>query len=121
LIEAKAVETPTEEEKKWEAEENENELDTEKSRKFRSIAARCNYLAADRPDIMYPVKELCRKMAKPTVGAWRKLKWLGRYLVGVPRTVFEYKWQGREKVIDGYTDSDWAAGHQEGRPVEEPS
>jgi len=115
LMEAKAVETPTEEEKKWEEEDNLKELDAEKSRRFRSIAARCNYLAADRPDIMYAVKEVCRQMAKPTVGAWKKLKRLGRYLVGVHRTILEYRWQGREKVIDGYTDSDWAGCKTTGR------
>ncbi len=115
LKEAKAVETPTEELKKWEDEENEKELSEEKQTKFRSIAARCNYLAADRPDLMYAVKEVCREMAKPTVGAWKKLKRIGRYLVGKPRTVLRYDWQGREWEVDGYTDSDWAGCRKTGR------
>ena len=34
---------------------------------FRSVAARSNYLAQDRPDIAYAVKEICRKMSTPTV------------------------------------------------------
>eukprot|EP00973_Karenia_brevis_P019381 2657783-Karenia_brevis.AAC.1 len=47
-------------------------------------------------------------MAMPTVGAWRKVKRLARYLIGRPRLVIKYQWQGKEKVIDGYSDSDWA-------------
>ena len=29
------------------------------------MAARANYLSADRPDIQYAVKEICRRMASP--------------------------------------------------------
>ena len=71
LKDAKAVETPTEEENKWEAEEDEQELSPDRQRNFRSVAARCNYIAADRPGLMYAVKCICRQMAKPTVGAWK--------------------------------------------------
>ena len=70
---------------------------------FRSIAARCNYIAADRPDLMFAVKCICRQMAKPTVGAWKKLKRIGRYLVGKSRSILKYDWQGRETLVDGYT------------------
>ena len=34
--------------------------------RFRGVAARCNYLSFDRPDIQYATKEVCREMAKPT-------------------------------------------------------
>ena len=47
-------------------------------------------------------------MAKPSVGAWKKLKRVGRYLVGKSRSILKYDWQGRETLVDGYTDSDWA-------------
>ena len=60
--------------------------------RFRALAARANYLAADRPDIMYAVKELCRGMAKPTRGHWLKLKRLGRCLIENGRTVMRYDW-----------------------------
>ena len=88
LKEAKSVETPTEEAKKWEAEEeDEKELSPGKQKHFRSIAARCNYIAADRPDLMFAVKCICREMAKPSVGAWKKLKTVGRYLAGKSRSI----------------------------------
>ena len=41
--------------------ENEEELEGEHATRYRALAARANYLAADRPDIMYSVKELCRE------------------------------------------------------------
>ena len=47
-------------------------------------------------------------MATPTVGALKKLKRLGRYLVGNPRLTTQYAWQGNETIVTGYSDSDWA-------------
>ena len=45
--------------------------------RFRRVAARCNYLAFDRPDIQIPTKEICREMPKPTTGRLRRLQRLG--------------------------------------------
>ena len=68
--------------------------------------ARPNYLAADRPDLMFATKEVCRGMAKPTHQVWHKLKILGRYLVGSGRAIMIYDWQGHEHEVVGYSDSD---------------
>jgi len=76
--------------------------------RFRAVAARTNYLSADRPDIQYAVKEICRKMAKPVQGDWQKLVRLGRYLKGSPRCVLEYRWHDECSAPLGYIDSDWA-------------
>ena len=51
------------------------------------MVARANYLAQDRSDIGFAVKELSRSMAKPTECDMAKLKRLGRYLKGCPRAV----------------------------------
>ena len=115
LTSANAVTTPGEDEKKWEETENQKPLDEEKTKRFRQIAARANYLATDRPDIMYAVKEACRHMASPTTGAWRMLKRIGRYLAGKPRTLLEYKWQGKETEVEGFSDSDWAGCRTTGK------
>ena len=77
---ANGVVTPGEHEARAKEEENDVALGPEDSTGYRSIAARANYLAADHPDLMYAVKELCRGMAAPTKGHWLKLKRLGRYL-----------------------------------------
>ena len=41
-------------------------LDPRKSTKFRVLAARANFLAVDRPDIIFAAKEVTRRMAEPT-------------------------------------------------------
>jgi len=108
LQDAKAVSTAGEEDKPWKQQEEEVELDAAQSTEYRALAARANYLAVDRADIQFAVKELCKSMAKPTVGDKRKLKRLARYLVGRPRLVSRYDWQERQGELTGFSDSDWA-------------
>ena len=93
-----------------EEEEESEELTGKDATRFRAVAARANYLQADRPDIQYAVKEICRRMAKPVASDWQKLVRLARYLKAAPRLVWEYRWQKGEKGIapSGYSDSDWA-------------
>ena len=79
------------------------------------MAARANYLAADRPDIQYAVKEICRRMSRPVAGDWQKLVRLGRYLRGSPRCVMDYRWQGCAGAPLGYSDSDWAGDRKTGK------
>ena len=74
------------------------------------MAARANYLAVDRPDVAYAVKEICRKMANPVSGDWQKLVRLGRYLKGAPRCVLVYNWQKENAGLSGCGDSDWTEG-----------
>ena len=74
LQDAKPAATPGEDEKKWEEEDNEAPLRSDMASRFRSIAARINYLAADRPDLMCTAKEACRQMSSPTEGGWKMLK-----------------------------------------------
>ena len=89
-----------------EATKNE-ELEPRLHTAFRGAAARANYLAADRVDCQFAAKEICRCMAQPNQASWNALKRLCRYLVGLPRLVFVYRWQ-TASAIDVYTDTDWA-------------
>lgn len=82
--------------------------------RYRALVARANYLAPDRADIVFAVKELAQSMAKPTTGDWARLKRLGRYLSGRPRLQTMFKWQTAQRVARGYSDADWA-GDKEGR------
>ena len=86
---------------------SEEPLDQLKHKAFRGVAARANYLAADRPEIQFASKEICRWMAKPTTGGVLALKRLGRYLEGRRRVVYRYPWQ-KTRRIDVYSDTDWA-------------
>ena len=115
LSNAHGVITPGECEPRRKEGENDEELSPAETTRYRGITARANYLAADRPDLMYTVKELCRGMAKPTKAHWHKLKRLGRYLVENRRTVMKYDWQGHEGEVTGYSDSDWVGCRETGK------
>ena len=54
------------------SEEDEEELDGNQVKRFQALTARANYLAQDRSDIQFSVKELARSMAKQTQGSWKK-------------------------------------------------
>ena len=60
--------------------DEEAELPANLQTPFRAWAARANYLAADRPDTMFPAKEVCSYTSKPTTLAMAALKVLCRYL-----------------------------------------
>ena len=95
LEESKEVTTAGEDSKPWKEEEEEEKLDKPRAAEYRALAARANFLALDRADIQYATKEVCRGMASPTLGDWRKLKRFGRYLKGKPRVVSRFEWQAR--------------------------
>ena len=87
--------------------EGEQELPERDHTRFRALAARANYLAADRPDCQFAAKEVCRLMSAPTELSLKAVKRLGRYLEGRPRLVYHYPWQEID-TIDVYSDTDWA-------------
>ena len=66
LSEARPVSTPGESTNV--IDQDEIPLSEHDATRYRAMAARANYLAADRTDLMYAAKEICRGMAKPTEG-----------------------------------------------------
>ena len=76
--------------------QSETALPESEHTRFRGLAARANFLAADRPDIVYAAKEICRFMAKPTDLATQAMKRLGRYLKKHLRKVFSLPFQKGE-------------------------
>ena len=89
---------------------DDEELAGEDLVRYRSVVATSNFIAQDRPDVRFAVKELYHEMARPTCASWRKLKKLARYLKGQPRVVQKIKLD-----VDGFgdevkiiVDSDWA-------------
>lgn len=75
---------------------------------YRAQVARANFLAGDRPDIAFAVKELCRAMSRPTDRDADGLKRLARYLLDRPRVVMCFPWQTRPTSLQVFSDSDWA-------------
>jgi hypothetical protein len=88
--------------------DDDSELDADKARSYRAIAARLNYISPDRPDIGYAVKEAARNMSKPRVSDFQRLRKIGRYLVGKPRLIMRFPWHNTPDRIVAFTDSDWA-------------
>ena len=85
LQNAKPVSTPGTKDEGTTIEDCELPLDEQQASQYRAITARYNHITLDRPDLAFAVKELARRMAKPTRGDWMKLKRLGRYLLAKPR------------------------------------
>lgn len=88
--------------------EDETQLDPTQGSKYTQIVARLNYLAQDRCDIQYAVKELAKFAADPTTSARERLKRLGKFISNKPRYVIVYKPQSNLFAVNGMTDSDWA-------------
>ena len=87
--------------------DDEKPLDKLSHTLFRGCAARGNYLAADRPDLLFSSKEICRAMAAPTDLSITALKRMCRYVSGKPRLVYRYDFQNASEV-SVYSDTDWA-------------
>ena len=73
--------------------ETDTESDHEDAYRFRSIAARLNFLAADRIDLQFASKEICRRMSSPCMSDWAKVRKLERYLRKHARQVLWFAWQ----------------------------
>ena len=104
---AKPVATPGVKATFSELEQDSVDLAGDRNTAFRGAAARGNYLAADRLDVQFACKEVCRWMARPSLHAWKSLKRICRYLVRAPRLVYSFP-QQTVSSIDVYTDTDWA-------------
>ena len=83
-------------------------LEAAEATRYRALVARANYVAQDRADIQFAVKELSRGMSSPTAEHWNSLKRLGRYLRETPRVVTRFENQPLPSKVSGYVDSDWA-------------
>ena len=90
------------------AADKDEELDKDQAKLYRAVAARLNYIAPDRPDLAYSVKDSARSMSNPKKSDMQKLKNIGRYLIGNPRLVQRFPWQDVQNTVSAFTDSDWA-------------
>ena len=83
------------------------ELDEEASTLYRALAARLLYLSMDRPEIAFVSKELCRHFAHPSRTGAEALKRAARFLVGLPRLVWNFPFQERTDKLKVYVDTDF--------------
>jgi len=88
--------------------ENDAKMGSEEVTQFRSLAARCNFLAADRIDMQFACKEVCRRMSGPCIGDWEMLKKMAKYMKAHPRLVVEFRFQEAPDAVQVYVDTDYA-------------
>ena len=107
---AKGVSTPCN--PREDAEEDCEPLRPQEATMYRALAAKCNYISADRCDITFAVKEICKRMSIPSHGDWERIKRLARYLIQYPRLETVFPFEDLPKVIQAYSDSDWAGDRE---------
>ena len=49
-------------------------LPASEASRYRACVARLNYLGQDSPEVQFPAKELSKRMSRPRVGDWARLK-----------------------------------------------
>ena len=90
-------------------EEDDDLLTGEELNLFQVVAARFNFFAMDRPDLLYSVKELMRKMAFTTYAGHHcsprtqditALKRVARYTIKYPRMTCRYPWTQLDNNIE---------------------
>ena len=88
---------------------DEEPLDESESKRFRALAARANYLAQDRADIQFAVKEACRDVSSPSTASWTVLKRIAKYLLSYPRLIWRFgPYDVDMNEVQVFSDSDWA-------------
>ena len=105
----KSVATPalTERAEDVQDREGSEELSPTETTSYRALAARVSYLSADRPDIQFTSKSLCKFMSKPRQFDWVGMKRLARYLLRAKRSRQTFAWQPKLTEVTTFTDSDW--------------
>ena len=91
-----------------EIEEEDDFLTGEELKLFQSVAARFNFLAVDRPDLLCSVKELMRKMASPRARDLFALKRVACCTIKYPRKACRYLSTPLDSNIEVYGDANFA-------------
>lgn len=93
-----------------ELDEIDPELDMREEKEFRSNAGTAQYMAGDRLDLRFAVKEVLRDSAKPRQSSTGKVKRIGRYVKGRSRYVNCFRWQPNRAVKGKETQKHIRAG-----------
>ena len=67
-----------------------------------------NFVTADRPELLFAIKEVLRASSKPGTEDLRRLKRILRFLKGFPRMVVQMPWEEFRPVVTVAVDSDFA-------------
>ena len=84
-----------------------DDLEGEAATMYRALSARLLYLSMDRPEVAFASKELCRHFAHPTKVGVEALKRAVRFLIGIPRLVWNFPFQKHTGDLEIYVDTDF--------------
>ncbi len=94
-------------------------LSKEEHTLYRMVVGKLLYIAPERPDMQYAVKERSRSLSAPTQEDFKELKKLARYLAGTMDAVLELNVSTGNTmgsvIVNGCSDSDWAKNRDDRR------
>ena len=76
------------------------------------------YHALGRPDTQFAIGRVTQYVAKPTVLAEARMKYLARYIRTHPQVVWIFEQQDWAEEIPIITDADWATDTDTGRSID---
>ena len=107
ILDCKGVGTPGAKETKHD-DDDDRPLGQKEGNKMRRLIAILNYVAQDRADLGFSVKECARQMSNPTGRTAKAIARIAKYLKRHPRRPQIFKWQRDPAHLSVYTDADWA-------------
>lgn len=88
--------------------DDEELLDADRHSRFRTAMGIFQYIAGDRVESLYAHKCLSRQLQAPTVGDWKRLKHLARFLENTKDMHIHCTASGHDDTLQVFTDADWA-------------
>ena len=90
------------------SDEVEPRLGEEDRRAYQRCAGILRHLLKYRPDIAFAVHEVSKTLAPPGHADFRRLRRLGRYLLGTQKVGIMIRKSNDPEHLDAYTDADWS-------------
>ena len=89
-------------------EDAEDMCDEEEIKLYRHCVGIARFMVNYVTEAVFAVHVLSKRLSSPTKSDFKRLKHLGRYLIGVKDPALFFPVSGGTDVLDCYSDSDWA-------------
>ena len=83
----------------------------ERHHTYRKVVGKAQFILPRRPDIMFALKELGRRLQEPREKDWRAMQRLARYLKGTANFALHPRVGEEKRYLATKSDSDWAGCH----------
>eukprot|EP00435_Cladocopium_sp_Y103_P016734 s3384_g4.t1 len=82
-------------------------LKAEDASRFKTAVGTMMYVAPDRPDCQFAIREMTKSLCEPTVGDMQALVRLTRYLIKTKDYGIKFEPEETPEFLDCYSDTDW--------------